>query len=37
MKFGFSANTFREYDAIEVIETIAGAGYPLGPALLNIA
>lgn len=27
MKFGFSANAFREYDAIETIEIIADAGY----------
>ena len=27
MKFGFSANAFREYDAIETIEIIAEAGY----------
>ena len=27
MKFGFSANAFREYDAIEAIEIVADAGY----------
>ena len=27
MKFGFSANAFREYDAIETIEIVADAGY----------